>query len=161
MTREETINIEPGCKVYIWGNRDRAQRVVWRGMGTLGAGSTKDIRFETGMFFTLEEPELIDFAPDDAVTEGPDLSMGPVLIQNGHSPTHFFRVEMPTNNYRNLRGQFMIDNNVERSRYGYLVTYDPKAIEKFKEYEERQKRYEQYHKADDLFNAPPNENLLK
>ena len=128
MKREETKNIHPGAKVYIWGNKEKPQKVIWRGGGTLGTGSPFDIRFETGMYFSLEDPSEIEFAPDDCVTEKPSNNFYPMQVQNGHSPTEFFWLMVPNNNHFHERDFYFHKMGITKSKYGYYVTYNQELI---------------------------------
>lgn len=132
MTKEETKNIHVGCKVYIWGNKEKPQKVIWRGLGTLGTGSPREIRFETGMFFSLDDPSQIEFAPNDVETEKPDQSFITIQIQNGYSKTEFFNIQVPSNNNFHERDFFMYKNGIEMTESGYYTTYNIELINKYR-----------------------------
>jgi hypothetical protein len=133
MTRKDISRIEVGTNVYIWGNREKAQKVRWRGLGTLGTGSQFYIRFETGMFFALYEPELIDFAPSDAITETRDMSTHKLTVRNGFSGTEFIEVDVPNSNNFNERNYFMYTNGIVRDENYMYVTYNADLIKIYKE----------------------------
>jgi len=128
MTRDDTKDIKIGSKVYIWGNKEKPQKVIWRGLGTLGTGSPRDIRFETGMYFSLNDPSQIEFAPDDVETEQLDKSLIVVIIQNGNSKTDFFEVKVPSSNNFNERSFYFISNGISADPNGHLVTYNEQFI---------------------------------
>lgn len=132
MKKQEIKNIQPGSKVYIWGNKEKPQKVIWRGLGTLGNGSSRYIRFETGMYFSLDDPSQIEFAPDDCVTEKPSGEYIPTLIQNGFSKTDFFYVMVPADNYFNERNFYFHQNGII-SEYGCYVTYNREFIDRSKQ----------------------------
>lgn len=132
MTREETTKIKVGSKVYIWGNKEKPQKVIWRGLGTLGTGSPRDIRFETGMYFSLNDPSQIEFAPDNAETEKTDKGLMRALVRNGYS-CEFFDIEVPINNHFHERDFYFISNGIETDNYGTLVTYNREFINSAKQ----------------------------
>jgi len=132
MTREETKSIQPGCKVYIWGNKEKPQKVIWRGTNILGMGSSLDIRFETGMYFSLDDPSQIEFAPDNCVTEKPSDEYLPVLIQNGFSKADFFYITVPVANHFHERDFYFHQNGILKE-VGYYVTYNQRLIDQAKQ----------------------------
>lgn len=127
MTKEETHKIQPGSKVYIWGNKEKPQKVIWRGLGTLSTGNPSEIRFETGMYFSLNDPSQIEFAPDNIETETADKGLIKVSVRNGYS-CEFIDLEVPVNNYFNERNFYFISNKIETDSYGNLVTYNMNLI---------------------------------
>lgn len=127
MTKEETKKIQVGSKVYIWGNKEKAQKVIWKGLGTLGTGSPRDIRFETGMYFSLNDPSQIEFAPEEVETETADKGLMKISVRNGYS-LEFIDLEVPVNNYLNERNFYFTSNKIETDNYGCLVTYNMDLI---------------------------------
>ncbi len=130
MTKEQARNLKQGDKVFIYGNKTKAQLITWCGHNIFGQ-RTDAVRFATGDFFNTDLGyDEIEFAPSNSIVEMPSDETTEVLIRNGFS-CDFYKIDVPLDNRRNKRSQFFTDNKIEQERGG-LVTYNYELIKTLK-----------------------------